>query len=504
MVYVFAGHRRRADVREQLEALAVKHGFELVMHEVDLVRGADQDVLNEKFWCELTDFIRQFKPFCIIATPPCSTYSRARHLYKRFPGPRPIRSRQHPDGFPWLTNQRAQQAAQGTAFAKKTWELSNLAAELDARFLSEFPEDLGKTDTGIPASLWQMQEFMDNLARRNMKTFALFQCEFGAETPKPTRFLSDLDFFEGNIYEGVREFDKDWRYKGPLPRGCPHSGQHDPLIGTDQDGNWKTAPAAHYPGRLCLFLAKAIYKTWSSASSAALGSWAPEASGPQGLTAASASGPPGLTAASGHQERSEDPVAAVSKGPQKHVDKELDPEVIIQSGCQGPPLQASFAGRTEEFCDGMGLCSPGRWHPKFRQLKRTPQQRDYCKALVDLIDRFCISKLGDLSKATMKLALGRFQTSPFSADDLAELRASWFKLLPDPRRAAEVPSDQPFLLHALAQSLRQMGDPDVDIIDNEPYSCFTDGVHLGHVRPLGPTPQVYRRRNKEASYDESE
>jgi len=89
-------------------------------------------------------------------------------------------------------------------------------------------------------------------------------------------------------------------------------------------------------------------------------------------------------------------------------------------------MRASFAGRTEEFCDGMGLCSPGRWHPKLRQLKRASQQLEYCKSLVDLIDRFCVSKLGDLSKVTMKLALGRFQNSPFTEGDMAELRESWF------------------------------------------------------------------------------
>ena len=48
---------------------------------------------------------------------------------------------------------------------------------------------------------------------------------------------------------------------------------------------------------------------------------------------------------------------------------------------------------------------------------------------------------------------------------------------------------QPFFLHALAQSLRQL---------------FVGGVHLGHLRPLGPTPQVYRRRVKQSKYDESE
>ena len=129
----------------------------------------------------------------------------------------------------------------------------------------------------------------------------------------------------------------------------------------------------------------------------------------------------------------------------------------MKSGSQGPPMRARCAGRTEEFCDGMGLCSPGRWHPKLRQLKRASQQLEYCKSLVDLIDRFCVSKLGDLSKVTMKLALGRFQNSPFTEGDMAELRESWFRLLPDPKRAAEIPSDQPFLLHALSQSLRLMG-----------------------------------------------
>ena len=37
--------------------------------------------------------------------------------------------------------------------------------------------------------------------------------------------------------------------------------------------------------------------------------------------------------------------------------------VVIESGRIGPPLVASCAGRDEEFCDGFGLCSPGRWHP---------------------------------------------------------------------------------------------------------------------------------------------
>jgi hypothetical protein len=68
VVCIFAAHRRRADVREHLEKLAQKHCFELVLHEVDLVRGEDQDVLDEVFWSNLISFIKSFRPFCIIAT----------------------------------------------------------------------------------------------------------------------------------------------------------------------------------------------------------------------------------------------------------------------------------------------------------------------------------------------------------------------------------------------------------------------------------------------------
>ena len=49
-----------------------------------------------------------------------------------------------------------------------------------------------------------------------------------------------------------------------------------------------------------------------------------------------------------------------------------------------------------------------------------------------------------------------------------------------------------------------MGDPDTDAIDGGGLSSFAEGVHIGHQHPLGPTPQVYRPRVKEPTYDESD
>ena len=75
------------------------------------------------------------------------------------------------------------------------------------------------------------------------------------------------------------------------------------------------------------------------------------------------------------------------------VEKQPKPEQVkIQSGCNGPPMKATYAGRSEEFCDGMGLCSPGRWHPSLRQSDKTGMQSEYCGKLASLIDKFCVKQ----------------------------------------------------------------------------------------------------------------
>ena len=270
-MYIFAGHRRRADVHEHLLALANSFGFTLEMHEFDLLRDEKHNLLDEEFWARLKNLVLEVRPFCIIATPPCSTYSRARNHYDKKPGPRPIRSREHPRGFQWLSQKDRIKADEGILLAECTWELFALAASVGASYLGEFPEDLGATKNGISASIWQMQQFQDILVMPGSKAFALLQCEFGASTPKPTRFVTDLNCCEGNIYMGVPQFDSTWHYKGPLPLRCTHDGNHSQLIGTDDQGQWKTAPAAHYPGALCLFIARAIAQTWLQSSSASRG-----------------------------------------------------------------------------------------------------------------------------------------------------------------------------------------------------------------------------------------
>ena len=345
---------------------------------------------------------------------------------------------------------------------------------------------------------------------------------------------------------------------------CPNGGGHPQLIGVNELGQWKTAPAAHYPGALCLFIARAIAKTWAESSSASKGGKSTDVLQPstdgkklgsayptsQVGSACSVSSILHVNAVSDcaiSQVAEEDSKtsSAVSVAPSSHVVSEFpcsqgvsavskfSPDakpleevsidlssdagrsakgqprptidgLEIQSGCTGPPLVARYGGKAQPFCDGMGLCCPGRWHPKMRQGGRTSKQQSFCKSLRNLVDDFCRRHLPDMARATFALALGKMATSPFGAGDMDNLREKWFAMLPDSGKARKVPDGQPFWLFALSQSLRLMGDPDADIIDNSPGSSFAEGVHLGHLEPLGPTPQVYRPREKEPSYDESE
>ena len=253
-------------------------------------------------------------------------------------------------------------------------------ARARSHFLGEFPEDLGATSNGIPASMWQMQQFQDTLLFPACQTFALFQCEFGASSPKPTRFISDLQNFEGLVHQGVPRFDKDWKYLGPLPNACPHPKAHEPLIGMDDQGNWRTGPAAHYPGELCKFLALAIAKSWSNASFAAVGD-------DPSMTLLGGDDPKTL-----HLEFLEETFLETSSSP-------TEEPLTIKSGCIGPPMKASYAGRSDDFCDGFGLCSPGRWNPNNRSALRTPAQLQFCKDLRRIIERFCERKVPDLGQS---------------------------------------------------------------------------------------------------------
>ena len=104
ILYVFAGLPRQADIRERLTALQQKFQFKLFMIEFDLLRDASHDVNNPNTWKQLCHQLETGVFDVLIITPPCNTHSRARHSWRRSPGPRPLRNVHWPYGFPWLEN----------------------------------------------------------------------------------------------------------------------------------------------------------------------------------------------------------------------------------------------------------------------------------------------------------------------------------------------------------------------------------------------------------------
>ena len=81
--------------------------------------------------------------------------------------------------------------------------------------LMEFPEDLGITPNGWPASPWQKDGFRNI---ENTISGAIHQSDHGGETPKPTRLLLEGPEAPSWLYEGWPQFDSKGLYTGPLPR----------------------------------------------------------------------------------------------------------------------------------------------------------------------------------------------------------------------------------------------------------------------------------------------
>ena len=163
VLYLFAGPHRRSDIRECLQNLAEGQAFTVEVTEVDiLLHGKADDLASDDVWSRLLQEIAGGNFDIIIASPPCHTHSRA--LERAGPGPKPLRSRLHPRGLPWLSGQRLAKVTLANKLIDRTFEAirTGHASPSRARFLLEHPEDLGAVrGGGDPASIWQLQAVQD-------------------------------------------------------------------------------------------------------------------------------------------------------------------------------------------------------------------------------------------------------------------------------------------------------------------------------------------------------
>ena len=252
MLYLFAGESRKADVRHYLQGFCDLAQVVLEISEMDICRDPSMDLLDETAKRALQQ-IRDGSWDVVIVTPPCNTFSRVRFVQ---PGPKPVRSRLYPLGFPWLSDNLLELARQGNQFIDFFFQVCFATLDARADFLLEHPEDLGRTRSGhTPASIWQLEDAHRLFSHERVFTFAVYQCGFLAKSPKPTRFLTSIKAAKNMPFSGPPKFDKSDCYAGPLPRFCGHK-DHDSLVGMGSSGQWKTTPAAAYPPLLCKQIAE--------------------------------------------------------------------------------------------------------------------------------------------------------------------------------------------------------------------------------------------------------
>ena len=474
--YLFAGVARKADIRDWLEKLCSANGMVLDLTEIDLCHGAGHDMAEEEQWLRVRSLLEEGVYDTALITPPCSTYSRAPWANKR--GPKPVRSRAHPWGFPWLRGAQREKAELGSLLVQRALEAARSAHGAGTTWLLEHPEDLGRVKAGVPASIWQLEETFAVVADSEATTGALHQCQWsGVSVAKPTRLAGTVANLGSLVHPGWPKFTAAGYYTGPLPRSCGHS--HAPLIGGDGRGGFKTGPSAAYPPEMCRGLAQLLFEDFLLRVDLL---------------------PKITTPGDGAMLKSRQEVEADNE-PDSELDEDGVPKPPFGSGLLGFGRQLSIRvnGREKPFEDGAGLCSPGRWPPERRGTDETGFAWEVRVGLLKML-----AGSVDIKKVLYGLACGHFKASPFPEKLVLRGRQHWLLVLRkfgSELASLEPPAGQPILLRAVEEHLRLAGDPDYRVFYSSSVS-FAKGVTIGIKGRMPRVPAVFDRRTRWRKYEE--
>ena len=515
VLYLFAGEKRKNDLREKLVQVASRSSIEIVMKEVDLLRhGSEDDVLEDKVWYPILDSLARGDWDYLIAAPPCGDFSRAKWANKS--GPRPRRSRQYPRGFPWLRGKSKDATVNSNIMVDRAVAAikQGMQSQAKTRWLLEHPEDLGDTaNGGEPASIWQFEE-IEELERLESVVFGvLYQCRFPeALHAKPTRLMGTVKGLGKMLYLGRPRFTKNsHRYIGPLPRNCGHVS-HKSLIGVNSEGVFNTAGAAAYPDSMNEEIAEHIVEDFSV--NVAVSNTLGMVSGSAGSSGDSSvprdqfwKEVARLTLVKNdHLEADSLPWhALVAERDTSDEDEEGISRTKLGSVCRGrgdPPKVVS-AGRQLDFHDGAGLCSSGRWHPADRIQEPTGLA---ARLLLEI--RRIVTGL-NYKRIVAELACGKCTKCPFDAATLSRAMDKWTELLlcydPSLESVALDCSGgiSSFEFRRIGHTLRLLGDPDWRIWSANTNQCFETGVFIGVRNALPRVPAVFERKRKWRNYDDA-
>ena len=216
VLYLFSGASRKGSFGEELRKKAGRLQLPLVVTEMDTLNAKRKhNFLRPQVREQVLRTISSGEVDAIVASPPCSTFSRARWANRQ--GPKPLRSARFPRGFARLKAKDRQKTEEANTLVDFAVEALTEIVKRGGLALLEHPEDLGKrTEGGEPGSVWRWGS-VEALAKLPGVTWgALFQRDWGAPYSKPTRLLGNLPILTNILFEGPPCFADGW-YKGPLP-----------------------------------------------------------------------------------------------------------------------------------------------------------------------------------------------------------------------------------------------------------------------------------------------
>lgn len=221
ILHLFSGPHHRED---GFAAAVMKHGHRCV--EYDVINGPNEDLTSDAIWSKLLEEIKRGAFDALLAGPPCNTFTNARKDDGL--GPMPLRGPSGHDryGLSGLEQSDMEKVKAGTLLATRASTAAKEFHQQRKPYIVEQP--LWKQD-GRSVSMYNLDEFKELMELPGVETKDIVQCEYGAETSKPTTLLlghiRNADFKEKCSHQA-----RSWRKPST---GEKHWGPHPPLRGKE-------------------------------------------------------------------------------------------------------------------------------------------------------------------------------------------------------------------------------------------------------------------------------
>ena len=192
VLYLFAGGKRKGDMHFFLNEAGDKVNVKLNMREIDTLRGKKKhNLLNFAIRDKIMNKESDGKFDVILASPPCGTFSRARHAQDN--GPKPLRSARYPRGLPWLGGKALASVKNANTLVDFTAEILQAQLRTKGLIVLEHPEDLGRllhqaAEGRSPASIWRWPAIKGLVEEEGVGWGALYQQGFGTLSGNPPGF----------------------------------------------------------------------------------------------------------------------------------------------------------------------------------------------------------------------------------------------------------------------------------------------------------------------------